>query len=91
MLASAAAVKASDFYTLFKESIDPKYAPIPGQELATRMAFSFLMNQPLFEKFGKVYNDKILKELNGVNAEFYREHYGKYVSPESKLDNSYAL
>jgi len=44
MLASAAAVKASDFYTLFKESIDPKYAPIPGQELATRMAFSFLMN-----------------------------------------------
>ena len=49
------------------------------------------MNQPLFEKFGKSYNDKILKELSGVNAEFYREHYGKYVSPESKLDNSYAL
>ena len=91
MLASAAAVRASDFYTLFKDSIDPKYAPIPGQELATRMAFSFLMNQPLFEKFGKSYNDKILKELSGVNAEFYREHYGKYVSPESKLDNSYAL
>jgi len=44
MLASAAAVRASDFYTLFKDSIDPKYAPIPGQELATRMAFSFLMN-----------------------------------------------
>jgi hypothetical protein len=64
MLASAAAVKASDFYTLFKDSIDPKYAPIPGQELATRMAFSFLMNQPLFEKFVNKLGEKKLTILS---------------------------
>lgn len=91
LLASSAAVKTSDFYQLFKNSIDPKYAPIPGQELATKMAFSFLMNQPLFEKFGKAFNEKILKELPGVDAKHYREIYGKYISKDSRLDNSYAL
>jgi len=40
-----------------KTSIDPRYAPIPGQELATKMSYSFLMNQPMFEAFGKAYNE----------------------------------
>jgi hypothetical protein len=30
------------------------------------MAYSFLLNKPIFQLFGKAYNDKLLKELGGI-------------------------
>jgi hypothetical protein len=30
------------------------------------MAYSFLLNKPVFQLFGKAYNDKLLEELNGI-------------------------
>ena len=101
LMATAAAVKASDFYAEYKNSLVNGIAPIPGQELATRMAYSFLLNKPIFQLFGKAYNDRLLKELEGVENELGEIEvvdsgkqwtmYGKNVSPNGKLDNSYAL
>lgn len=91
LMATAAAVKASDFYAEYKNSLVNGIAPIPGQELATRMAYSFLLNKPIFQLFGKAYNNRLLKELEGVDSDKQRSMYGKNVSPNGKLDNSYAL
>lgn len=91
LMATAAAVKASDFYAEYKNSLVDGIAPIPGQELATRMAYSFLLNKPVFKLFGKLYNDKLLKEIEGVDSGKQWTMYGKNVSSEGKLDNSYAL
>ena len=91
ILASVASVKASDFYSLYKQSFDPKFAPVPGQELAIKMAFSFLVNQPLFEHFGKAYNQKILSETENVDGQQFWDNYGKVISKDSKLDSSYGL
>ena len=91
LMATAAAVKASDFYAEYKNSFIDGIAPIPGQELAIRMSYSFLLNKPVFKLFGKLYNDELLKELNGVNSEKQWTMYGKNISPDGKLDNSYAL
>jgi hypothetical protein len=65
------------------------------------MAYSFLLNKPVFQLFGKAYNDRLLKELEGVENELGEIEtvdsgkqwtmYGKNVSPNGKLDNSYAL
>jgi hypothetical protein len=63
LMATAAAVKASDFYAEYKNSLIDGIAPIPGQELAIRMAYSFLLNKPIFKLFGKLYNDKLLNEI----------------------------
>ena len=91
LMATAAAVKASDFYAEYKNSLVNGIAPIPGQELATRMAYSFLLNKPIFQLFGKAYNDKLLEELEGVDSSKQWTMYGKNISPNGKLDNSYAL
>lgn len=91
LMATAAAVKASDFYAEYKNSLVNGIAPIPGQELATRMAYSFLLNKPVFQLFGKAYNDRLLEELGEVDSDKQRSMYGKNVSPNGKLDNSYAL
>ena len=91
LIATAAAVKASDFYAEYKNSLVNGIAPIPGQELATRMAYSFLLNKPIFQLFGKAYNDRLLEELEGVDSGKQWTMYGKNISPNGKLDNSYAL
>ena len=91
LMATAAAVKASDFYAEYKNSLIDGIAPIPGQELAIRMAYSFLLNKPIFKLFGKLYNDKLLNEIQGVDSAKQWTMYGKNISPDGKLDNSYAL
>jgi len=48
MLIANASVKTSDFYAEYIKSISDKYAPIPGQELAIKMGYSFLLNRPMF-------------------------------------------
>ena len=88
---TSAAVKASDFYAEYKNSLVNGVAPIPGQELAIRMAYSFLLDKPMFQLFGKAYNDKLLSELEGADFNKYWTLYGKAVSPEGKLNNSYGL
>jgi hypothetical protein len=55
------------------------------------MAYSFLLNKPVFKLFGKLYNDKLLEELEGVDSAKQWTMYGKNVAPDGKLDNSYAL
>ena len=91
LMATAAAVKASDFYAEYKNSLVNGIAPIPGQELAIRMAYSFLLNKPVFKLFGKLYNDELLKELGEVDSAKQWTMYGKNISQDGKLDNSYAL
>jgi hypothetical protein len=69
MLVSTASVKTSDFYAEYIKSINNKFAPIPGQELAIKMAYSFLLNKPMFNAFSKAYNNKFLKELETVDSD----------------------
>jgi hypothetical protein len=55
------------------------------------MAYSFLLNKPVFQLFGKAYNDKLLEELGEVDSAKQWTMYGKNISQDGKLDNSYAL
>ena len=91
MLATAAAVKASDFYAEYKTSLVNGVAPIPGQELAVKMAYAFLLNKPMFQGFGIAYNNQILNEIKGIDSSAYWTMYGKNIAESGKLDNSYAL
>jgi len=90
-LATAASIKASDFYAEYKTSLVNGIAPIPGQELAVKMSYAFLLNKPMFQIFGEAYNKKLLEELNGVDSSKYWTLYGKNITDDSKFDNSYAL
>lgn len=91
LLATAASIKSSDFYAEYKNSFINGIAPIPGQELAVKMAYAFLLNKPMFQGFGIAYNNKILSELENVDSSKYWSLYGKNVTKDGKLDNSYAL
>ena len=91
LLATAASVKASDFYAEYKTSLVDGIAPIPGQELAVKMAYAFLLNKPMFQGFGIAYNNRILEEIKGIDSSKYWSMYGKNVAESGKLDNSYAL
>ena len=88
--ASIAALDPYIFYNEYKPEIDDRYAPIPGQEFSIRSAYSFLINQPVFETYSKQYNkiateqikDLILKgdsRVEGLDVEKY------------PLDNDYAV
>lgn len=91
LIATAAAVKASDFYAEYKTSLVNGVAPIPGQEMAIKMAYAFLLNKPIFQGFGMAYNKRILEEIKDADSNKYWIMYGKNVTESGKLDNSYAL
>lgn len=91
MLIANASVKTSDFYAEYIKSISDKYAPIPGQELAIKMGYSFLLNRPMFQAFGKAYNKKFLKELETIDSDQLTIKYGKGANKDAKLDSDYAL
>ena len=55
-LASRAALKASDFYSKYKDSIIDNLAPIIPQELAIYNTFAFLTNNNVFSNFINAYN-----------------------------------
>jgi hypothetical protein len=52
-LASRAAVKESDFYTMYREVIDPdgKLIPLYTQELATYNSYAMVVNGDVFTNF----------------------------------------
>ena len=91
MLITNASVKTSDFYAEYIKSINNQYAPIPGQELAIKMGYSFLLNRPMFQAFGNAYNKKFLKELETIDSDQLFIKYGKGAFKDSKLDSDYAL
>lgn len=91
MLVAAAGVRTSSFYSEYVNSLDERFAPIPGQEIAIKMAYSFLLNKPLFKQFAKAYNDKILQELPEVDGSLINDLYGKSAYKDGKLDNAYAI
>ena len=79
-LASRAAVKASDFYGLYKQIIDPKaqnaLAPIPTQELAIYNNFASIVNGDVYTAFYKAYRQSIIEDWN---------------SPETTVDKRKAI
>lgn len=50
-IATRAAVKASDFYNMYKQIIDDKIAPIPIQELATYLNYASVIKGNTISKF----------------------------------------
>lgn len=65
-LASRAAVKASDFYGAYKNSITEKIAPIASQELATYLGVAAFANMDLLNSFVDAYRQTVIKEFNDL-------------------------
>lgn len=53
--AARSAVKATNFYNMYKQIIDDKIAPIPTQELATYLNYATVVNGNIFTKFFNAY------------------------------------
>ena len=66
-LASRAALKASDFYSLYKDSIIDGLAPIIPQELAIYNTFAFLTNNKIFNKFVDAFNKGIKQYFESLS------------------------
>lgn len=82
-LASRAAVKASDFYSLYKKCLIPGIAPIPGQELAIYNCFASVINKNIYLKFNQAIKDNIVNYLSGLSIEERKKYlYTKFHSPK---------
>ena len=66
-LASRAAVKASDFYGVYKDSITEKIAPIASQELATYLGVAAFANMDVLNSFVDAYRQTAIKEFNDLS------------------------
>ena len=66
-LASNMAVKASDFYANYKTILIGDFAPIPGQEEAVKMGYSFITNRQVFRDFAKIYNEIVKSNTKGLS------------------------
>ena len=66
-LASRAALKASDFYGAYKDSITEKIAPIASQELATYLGVAAFANMDILNSFLDAYQKTVIKEFNDLS------------------------
>lgn len=63
-LASRAAIKSSDFYGVYRNSITEDIAPISSQELATYLGVAAIANMDILNSFVEAYRDTVIKEFN---------------------------
>lgn len=68
-----AAIKASNFYYMYKESIDNKLAPIYTQEQAVFGAMSAILNGNILDKFAVAYKQYIKEDWKKKQVEDRKE------------------
>ena len=68
-LASRAAVKATDFYGAYKNSLNEKIAPIPSQELATYLGVAAVANMDVLNSFVDAYRNTVVQDFNNITDE----------------------
>lgn len=68
-LASRAAVKSSDFYGAYKDSLNEHIAPIPSQELATYLGVAAIANMNTLNTFIDAYRNTVVKDFNSIADE----------------------
>ena len=72
-IASRAAIKSSDFYYMYKESMDNKLAPIYTQEQAVFGAMSAILNGNILDKFARAYKQYIKNDWKNKSIEDRKE------------------
>ena len=93
-LVSNIAVKSSDFYANYKNILVGDFAPIPGQEEAVKMAYSFLTNRGIFKQFAKIYNEVVkdnIKELKDSDYTNINSNLMINLAKDSGDDNDVTL
>ena len=71
-LTSLQILNGSDFYRLYLNSIPDSLAPLPGQELATRLALTAFLDGSKFAKLADAYNKTLT--INGNLDSKYQEN-----------------
>jgi len=66
-LASRAAIKSSQFYGIFKNSISEQIAPIPTQEMAVYLNYANIVNGNVFSKFVETYGKSIVEYFESLD------------------------
>lgn len=66
-LAARAAVKSSQFYGIFKNSISEQIAPIPTQEMAVYLNFANIVNGDIFTKFVDAYSSSMVEYYGSLD------------------------
>lgn len=66
-LAARAAVKSSQFYGIFKNSISEQIAPIPTQEMAVYLNFANIVNGDVFTKFVDAYGSSMVEYFGSLD------------------------
>lgn len=70
-LAATAAIKASDFYSIYGKVLDPngKIAAIPTQEMAVFQNYAFILQRDIFSKFQNAYRYHIKNDWKNSSKE----------------------
>lgn len=93
-LASRAAIKATDFYSRYKEILDPKaerlLAPIPTQELAVYNNYANIVNGNVFTQFYKAVRQGIIDDWKNKSIED-RNKVLKILNKEASILSEEAL
>ena len=93
-LATRVAVKASDFYTLYRQIIDPKaeqpIAPIATQELAIYNNYASVVNGEVFSHFYKAYRQAMLSDWKSKSIDKRREIAKKINISDAFLGDEFA-
>lgn len=78
-LASSAAVKASNFYAKYNQSLDPKskILPIPTQEIAIYNNYASIVNGDVFTRFQKAFRASIKQEWENKSIEARKQVLSK--------------
>lgn len=88
-LASRAAVRASDFYGLYKQSFIDGIAPIATQELAIYTAFAQIVNNQEIERFYNAFRKGTINYCKGLSekdrADYIYNMTGVKLNDNSKL------
>lgn len=90
-LASRTAVKSEQFYTLYKDVIDPEskkpIAPLITQELGIYNQFASIVNGNIFSQFRKATNNAILNKFHKLSEEDKKKVLGNTYDIYSKSKN----
>lgn len=76
-LASRAAVKSSQFYSNYKNIINNKIAPLPGQENAEYLAYASIVNGDMISKFAKTAQQSLINEWKSLSVDQRKQKLSK--------------
>lgn len=66
-IASRAALKSSDFYNVYLNSLNENIAPIASQELATYLGVAAITNMNMLNSFVDAYRNTVIREYNNLS------------------------